>query len=110
MALARAITFMNKLISLAFISYLSMLVPAAQATWFGLPCIDYDFYRAKLIRQGWKPVCDSACGRLEYKELTLGNRMGSATWLSPNQYKLNMPLWGNGNGGYCLVPQADEDR
>lgn len=83
---------------------------AGHATYWGLPCIDYKTYRTKLVNAGWKPVGNEMCGGSGYKEVCLGNRMGSATWLSPDLYKINMPLWGNKEGGYCLVPQADEDK
>jgi hypothetical protein len=70
-----------------------------------LPCAsDYEAYRRRLVEQRWLPV-EVANHTKEYKEVSTGSRIGTATWFNPmRSQKIVLVLWWQ-KMKLCVSPQ-----
>ena len=101
--------FSKILMIFSFVSAVNCNSPVDASPW-GLPCATtYSQYRKILIKNKWTPIPQP--GHVEgYKEVLHGSRMGTASWLTSNDFhSININLEYNGKGDYCLYPDSSRN-
>jgi hypothetical protein len=97
-------------VTILFLNFIEPVLP--QAREYGLPISGlgkYEVFRRDLLRNKYVPV-PQASHVDGIEEVSCGNTMCTAEWLSPDRHKLTFVIWFQYKGNkqvFYLAPQVD---